>query len=230
MPSCPRSSSTCRGGGRARTKAAIGHATSSGLACGATLEEAVLAGLLELVERDAFMLVWHNRLSLPLLDWSADPEVVELDRRYFAPTGLDYSAVDLSVFLDVPTVLGVVHGPPAQLGALGVGAASAPTVAGAWRKALAEAFSVQRWVRDRRPRGTRAARSARPRRSRPSTSTRSTTPTEERALRAAFLDRLSRSNGDHCGSRPWRARTSSSRSRPSPAGSPSAALPPMPST
>jgi ribosomal protein S12 methylthiotransferase accessory factor len=126
----------------------IGHATSSGLACAATLEEAVLTGLLELIERDAFMLVWHNRLSLALLDWSGDDDLLRLDRRYFAPTALSYSAVDLSVFLDVPTVLGVVHGARGRLGALGVGAASAPTVAVAWRKALAEAFSVQRWVRD----------------------------------------------------------------------------------
>ena len=134
---------------RARREARIGHATSSGLACGATLEEAVLTGLFELVERDAFMLAWHNRLSLPLLDWSGVPELVRLDRRYFEPAGLSYSAVDLSVFLGVPTVLGVVHGAPGHLGALGVGAASAATVAVAWRKALAEAFSVQRWVRDR---------------------------------------------------------------------------------
>jgi ribosomal protein S12 methylthiotransferase accessory factor len=127
----------------------IGHATSSGLACAATLEEAILAGLLELVERDAFMLVWHNRLSLPLLDWSADDDLVRLDRRYFAPSRLRYAAVDLSAFLDVPTVLGVVHGPAGCLGALGVGAASAPRVGDAWRKALAEAFSVRRWVSDR---------------------------------------------------------------------------------
>jgi ribosomal protein S12 methylthiotransferase accessory factor len=126
----------------------IGHATSSGLACAPTLEEAVLTGLLELVERDAFMLTWHNRLSLPLLEWSDDAELERLDRRYFATTGLRYAAVDLSVFLRVPTVLGVVHGARGSLGALGVGAASAPTVATAWRKALAEAFSVQRWVRD----------------------------------------------------------------------------------
>jgi ribosomal protein S12 methylthiotransferase accessory factor len=126
----------------------IGHTTSSGLACAATVEEATLTGLLELVERDAFMLVWHNRLSLPLLDWSDDAGLLRLDRRYFAPSGLSYSAVDLSVFLDVPTVLGVVHGAAGRLGALGVGAASAATVAVAWRKALAEAFSVQRWVRD----------------------------------------------------------------------------------
>jgi ribosomal protein S12 methylthiotransferase accessory factor len=127
----------------------IGHATSSGLACAATLEEAVLTGILELVERDAFMLVWHNRLSLPLLDWSRDEELVRLDRRYFKPSGLRYSAVDLSVFLDVPTVVGVVHGAPGYHGALGIGAASAPRVEDAWRKALAEAFSVHRWVRDR---------------------------------------------------------------------------------
>jgi ribosomal protein S12 methylthiotransferase accessory factor len=127
----------------------VGHATSSGLACAATVEEAILAGVLELVERDAFMLAWHNRLSLPLLDWDGDEELVRLDRRYFAPSGLRYSAVDLSVFLDVPTVLGVVHGPPGRLGALGVGAASAPRVGEAWRKALAEAFSVRRWVADR---------------------------------------------------------------------------------
>jgi ribosomal protein S12 methylthiotransferase accessory factor len=130
-------------------EAPIAYTTSSGLACGATLEEAVLAGLLEQVERDAVMLTWYNRLSLPLLDWRNDPELVRLDARYFAPTGLRYAAVDLSIFFGVPTVLGVVHGPDGALGALGVGAASAATVEVAWRKALGEAFGVQRWVRDR---------------------------------------------------------------------------------
>ena len=50
----------------------IGYSTSSGLACAPTLSEAVLAALLELVERDAVMLAWKCRLSLPLLDWSDD--------------------------------------------------------------------------------------------------------------------------------------------------------------
>ena len=136
-------------GRRASGEQLITYSTSSGLACGATLEEALLAGLLEQIERDAVMLAWYDRLSLPLLDWRGDPELVRLDARYFAPTGLEYSAVDLSVFFGVPTVLGVVHGAPGTLGALGVGAASAPTVGAAWQKALAEAFTVQRWVRDR---------------------------------------------------------------------------------
>jgi ribosomal protein S12 methylthiotransferase accessory factor len=136
-------------GRRSPAEQQIAYTTSSGLACAATLEEALLAGLLEQIERDAVMLTWYGRLSLPLLDWSGDAELVRLDARYFAPTGLEYSAVDLSVFFGVPTVLGVVRGARGVLGALGVGAASAPTVAGAWRKALSEAFTVQRWVRDR---------------------------------------------------------------------------------
>ncbi len=135
-------------GRRAPAEDPIAYTTSSGLACAPTLEEAVFTGLLEQIERDAVMLAWYDRLSLPLLDWSQDPELARLDARYFAPTGLRYSAVDLSIFFGIPTVLGVVHGAPGVLGALGVGAACAPTVGVAWRKALAEAFAVRRWVRD----------------------------------------------------------------------------------
>jgi ribosomal protein S12 methylthiotransferase accessory factor len=134
---------------RAPAEDRITYSTSNGLACAPTLEEALLAGLLEQIERDAVMLAWYGRLCLPLLDWAHDPVLVRLEARYFAPTGLRYSAVDLSVFFGIPTVLGVVHGAPGVLGALGVGAACAPTVSVAWWKALAEAFAVQRWVRDR---------------------------------------------------------------------------------
>jgi ribosomal protein S12 methylthiotransferase accessory factor len=136
------------GRGRSPADAQISYTTSSGLACAPTLEEAVLAGLLEQVERDAVMLAWYGRLSLPRLDWARDPELARIDARYFAPTGLRYAAVDLGVFLGVPSVLGIVHGPPGALAALGIGAAAAPTVGVAWRKALAEAFAVRRWVRD----------------------------------------------------------------------------------
>jgi ribosomal protein S12 methylthiotransferase accessory factor len=126
----------------------IAYATSNGLACGGTREEAIAAGLLEVLERDAFMIAWYARLSLPRLDWSGDRELVRRDERYFAPTRLRYSAVDLSAVWDVPTVLGVVHGGREELSALGVGAGAATSVGEAWEKALAEAFCVHRWVRD----------------------------------------------------------------------------------
>ena len=126
----------------------IAYATSSGLAAGVTEAGAVLAGLLELIERDAFMLAWSNRLSLPLLDWHDDPELASIDRRLFVPTRMHYEAVDASAFFGIPAVIGVVHGPADELGALGVGAACAPTVGEAFRKALSEAFSVREHVRD----------------------------------------------------------------------------------
>ncbi|HSL65085.1 MAG TPA: YcaO-like family protein [Gaiellaceae bacterium] len=126
----------------------IAVATSNGLACGGSRGRATLAALLEVVERDAFGIVWANRLSLPLLDWAEDEEAAELDARYFAPSGLEHAAVDLSPIAGVPAVLGVVLGPPGELGALGVGAGCAARPVDAWWKALVEAFSVRRWARD----------------------------------------------------------------------------------
>lgn len=44
------------------------RASSNGLAAGQNLEEAILQGFLELVERDAVALWWYNRLGMPELD------------------------------------------------------------------------------------------------------------------------------------------------------------------
>jgi len=120
----------------------IAYATSSGLACAESALTATERGLFELLERDAFILVWANRLSPPLLDWSDEPRLVELARTYFDPTGLDYYAVDLSSFHELPIVLGVVQAPGSGA-AMGVGAAAAPTLEQAWLKALAEAFATR---------------------------------------------------------------------------------------
>jgi ribosomal protein S12 methylthiotransferase accessory factor len=120
----------------------IGYATSSGLACACSKLEATERGLFELLERDAFMLVWANRLSPPMLDWADDPRLQTLAERYFAPTGLEYAALDLSGFHDLPIVLGVVRARGSSA-ALGVGAAAAATLEEAWFKALAEAFATR---------------------------------------------------------------------------------------
>ena len=121
----------------------IGYATSSGAACGEARADTLARGICELLERDAFMIAWTARLSLPLLEWSAAPALVDLDRRFFASTGLAYAAVDLSRFHDLPSVLGVVRAPAGFPGALGVGAGTAATVERAWFKALAEAFAAR---------------------------------------------------------------------------------------
>jgi ribosomal protein S12 methylthiotransferase accessory factor len=124
----------------------IAYSTSSGLACAPTLAEAVLAALLEVVERDAVMLAWKCRLSLPLLDWSLDETLERLDRRFFRPTGLRFEVVDGSCFLDAPVAIAVVHGPPGSRAALAVGAGAGASVTDAWLKALSEGFGVHRWL------------------------------------------------------------------------------------
>ena len=58
--------------------------TSNGLAAGPTLCEAVLAATLEVLERDAFMITWLNRLPGRPADPQShpDPEVAELCESY----------------------------------------------------------------------------------------------------------------------------------------------------
>ena len=127
-------------------EAKIGLSTSNGLACGATLEEAILAALYELIERDAVMLAWKNRLSLPVLDCSHDEAIMAIDRRVFASTGLRYRVLDGSSFFDVPVAIGVVHGASGERAALAIGGGAGATISVAWLKALAEAFGVRRWL------------------------------------------------------------------------------------
>jgi ribosomal protein S12 methylthiotransferase accessory factor len=127
----------------------IGVATTNGVACGATREEAVFAGLCEVVERDAFMVAWRNRLSLPLLEWASSAGLTAIDRRFFAPAGLRHSVVDLTPLSGIPAALGIVRDRGAAGARLGIGAGCAASVEEAWRKALAEAFSVHRWVGER---------------------------------------------------------------------------------
>lgn len=51
-------------------EAVVMEPMSTGLACGQTVEDAVLSGLLEVLERDAIMGMWINRLSPPRVDFA----------------------------------------------------------------------------------------------------------------------------------------------------------------
>jgi ribosomal protein S12 methylthiotransferase accessory factor len=116
--------------------------TSSGLACHDTHAGAALAALLELLERDAFMITWKARLSWPALEWRRDEGLSAFESSVLRPTGLHFRALDLSAFWDVPIVAAVVRGRTA----VGVGAAAAATAERAATKALDEAVRVHTWA------------------------------------------------------------------------------------
>lgn len=84
------------------------EADSSGCASGNSPEEAVLQGLLELVERDAVALWWHSRARRPGIDLGSfrDPHldrIAELSDRM----GCELRLLDLTTDVGIPTVLAV---------------------------------------------------------------------------------------------------------------------------
>lgn len=82
------------------------YEVSNGCALGSCLEEAVLHGLLEAVERDAFLLTWHASLPAPRLDLgtAADPDVAVQARRLLLDTGYEVRLHDITVENGVPAV------------------------------------------------------------------------------------------------------------------------------
>jgi ribosomal protein S12 methylthiotransferase accessory factor len=86
------------------------HECSNGCAGGSCLEEAVLHGMFELIERDAFLLAWYGKASLPEIDPDSCTDLAArfmLDRlRLF---GYDVRIFDNRVDLPVPvvTIIGI---------------------------------------------------------------------------------------------------------------------------
>ena len=85
-------------------------ADSNGCAAGNTIEEAIIQGFLELVERDAYAIWWYNRLRRPEIDLDklGDSYVRDL-RAVFARMGRDIWALDVTSDLGIPVVVAVAH-------------------------------------------------------------------------------------------------------------------------
>ena len=77
-------------------------ANSNGTAAGNTLEEAVLQGFLELVERDSVALWWYSRVRRPAVDLDSFGEP------YFRAIQAEYAAIQRDLWvLDLTTDLGI---------------------------------------------------------------------------------------------------------------------------
>jgi bacteriocin biosynthesis cyclodehydratase domain-containing protein len=85
-------------------------ADSNGCAAGNTLEEAIVQGFLELVERDAYAIWWYNRLQRAGMDLSQidDAYVRELQIQ-LAETGRRLWVLDVTSDLGIPSFVAVTH-------------------------------------------------------------------------------------------------------------------------
>jgi ribosomal protein S12 methylthiotransferase accessory factor len=85
-------------------------ADSNGCAAGNTLEEAIVQGFLELVERDAYAIWWYNRLHRPEVDLTEfdDPYIHDLQIQ-LAETGRRLWALDVTTDVGIPSFVAVSH-------------------------------------------------------------------------------------------------------------------------
>jgi oxazoline/thiazoline synthase len=81
---------------------------SNGNAAGNTLEEAILQGFMELVERDAVALWWYNRLRRPSVDLDSfnDPYITALTGCY-RELGREFWVLDITSDLGIPAFAAV---------------------------------------------------------------------------------------------------------------------------
>lgn len=121
--------------------------TSTGTACGETVQQAILSGLCEVIERDAFMMHWLCRLPAPKVDITNDPTLVaEFKKRYERP-GIRYHLLDFTTDIGVPCYFCAVVEEGSADTTMAVGAAVRTNGSLAARKALMESVQTRVWLR-----------------------------------------------------------------------------------
>lgn len=123
----------------------IAPAVSTGAACDSTSTGATVRGLLELIERDAVLIHWRNRITPRRLRIDPACALAGDYTDVFARPGLHYELYDVSLDLPVTAVFGTLtderRNPPAVFAA----GAAHPDPETAVRKTLVELVQGLRW-------------------------------------------------------------------------------------
>jgi ribosomal protein S12 methylthiotransferase accessory factor len=125
----------------------VAPAVSSGLACATSIDRAVLGGIYELVERDAFMVMWSNRLTVPRVDFESHPALRRLYRERLEREGLRYVLVRTTSDIPIPSFLCLLideHRTPPMICA---GGATSLDPVRAASKAMTEAVQTREWAK-----------------------------------------------------------------------------------
>ena len=100
----------------------FGTHNPNGAAAGTCIEEAILQGALELVERDATAIWWYHRIQRPGVDLTSfqEPYFQRLSEDY-TKNGWQLHALDLTHDLAIPTCVAVAYHPKGHRFAVGFG-------------------------------------------------------------------------------------------------------------
>lgn len=85
------------------------YETSNGCALGGSLEEAIFHGIMEVVERDSFLMAWYAQLTLPRLDpYSVnDQELQLMIERVRAVAGYDLHFYNSTMENGIPSIMAI---------------------------------------------------------------------------------------------------------------------------
>jgi ribosomal protein S12 methylthiotransferase accessory factor len=120
-------------------------ASSSGVAAGLTFEDTLLRALYEAVERDAFMVAWLSRTSMPLIDQQTISE--DCMKRVHSMESLGYRMYFVDITLELAPVVLAVGVSQKVRPSLVLGAASNPDIEKAIEKSLSEIEHQLYWER-----------------------------------------------------------------------------------
>lgn len=122
-------------------------ADSNGCAAGNTLEEAILQGFYELVERDAFAIWWYNQLQVPMVDLASfDDSYLAMAGDYYRRFDRDLWLLDVTSDIDIPVFVALSRSPDGQTEDIiyGAGAHANPHVAAL--RAICELNQCLTWL------------------------------------------------------------------------------------
>src|SRR5690625_821684 len=133
---------------------------SNGCAIGSTLVEAVAYGLLEIVERDAFLLTWHAQIPAPRIDLfqGSDDTVRLLATAVKDQTEFDVQVFDTTMEHGIPTVWAMTVAPQGQWPAVVCSAGSGFSLRDATVGALRELGPIVHGMTESRPEDIAGAR------------------------------------------------------------------------
>ncbi|HEY0755351.1 MAG TPA: YcaO-like family protein [Ktedonobacteraceae bacterium] len=121
---------------------------STGLAAGSGPRAALLGGLCECIERDAFMITYLNRLPVPEIDLEMveEPAIQDILQRIRPWNDCQIRAWNMTTDIGVASLLVVMRGTQVSLPAIICGAATHVDPVQALRKALIEAWQGYVWL------------------------------------------------------------------------------------
>lgn len=125
----------------------IAFGVTTGLCCARSRPEALLGGLYEVIERDAIIIMWMNRLPCPRISPSSGSWLPRVFQERFAPCNLRVSLNDITTDLPIPVVFALLIDEDNDGLAVVAGASAHFDPQAAALKALLEAAQGRRWLK-----------------------------------------------------------------------------------